>query len=421
MSQEEKQEVLNLPVPATTAAPHLAALDKKDIAAHWVAAKGGDKWKTYTAWAPPKNTYLDEVDVPDVYSDGWRSMHDILTFRRQGRTRTEKRFIREFILPLGDMKIDGYGNIYKRIGTAPVMWACHTDSVHRAGGLQRVGYGTKHGIFYLPDNETSNCLGADDGAGIWVMIEMALSGVEGLYVFHRDEESGGGGSTHFCKYHKEDIADIKMCVSLDRYGYGSVITHQGGRCCSDEFGDAFAGALNAQHQMFDFKRDSGGLFTDSANYTEDIPECTNLSVGYFGHHNSHEEVSLPHLIRLKNALCEIDMTKLPIKRDPKDWRADYGDYSYYGRGKGYQKWWGDKAAEYSGYGSNSGDVGGHGRKTFTDADIDDMVYRARCHDTRTMIGLVKEYPEEVADLLETYGIDVKNLCDELRERGVTDL
>src|SRR5579864_6491645 len=94
------------------------------------------------------------------------SLIAMLSFRRPAGSRSERKFISKFIWPLG-VETDRKGNLFKRIGTAPIMWSSHTDSVHRMGGLQdliRVG---DFGIG-VSTKSKSNCLGADDAAGVWL-------------------------------------------------------------------------------------------------------------------------------------------------------------------------------------------------------------------------------------------------------------
>jgi hypothetical protein len=241
--------------------------------------------------------------------------------------------------------------------------------------------------------------------------------VEGVYVFHRDEESGAGGSRHFAKFGKHVYGHVNMCVSLDRYGYNSIITHQGGRCCSEAFAEGFAAALNKEHKMFAFKPDSTGLFTDSANYTENIAECTNLSVGYWGHHSSAEEVSVPHLLRLRDALCNVDMASLPIKRDPSVVDNDYGYGSYGGgwvSGKSYRY---DKDTKRYTFDRDVYDQEpkSHGKELWEDEDT------VALDGAETMYDMVADYPDEVVDLLEACGFDAKSLRLELMQRGVPEV
>ena len=58
---------------------------------------------------------------------------------------------------------------------------------------------------------------------------------------------------------------------------------------------------------------SGGSFTDSANYTHLIAECTNVAVGYFDQHTAREKFDLEWLERhLIPALIKVDWDNLPV-------------------------------------------------------------------------------------------------------------
>lgn len=287
---------------------------------------------------------------------------DMMTHRRPHGSKSEKAFSRQYLDPLG-CRADGFGNRILRIGTAPVMWSSHVDTVHRAGGTQllRVQDGTvslHRGS--KSSGSKSNCLGADDTAGIWLMVEMIRRGVEGLYVFHRGEEVGGLGSSFIADKTPELLRGIDFAIALDRKGYDSVITHQGGRCCSDKF----AGELSRQLGM-GFKPDDTGLFTDTANYTGLVSECTNLSVGYHMQHGPREWQDITFLEELLEALCTLDVSALPVCRDP---------------GEPDDDWWLD-------YGS----------------------------DSDTLVSLVEDHPEVAADLLEQLGVDRRAFEDAIRE------
>lgn len=235
---------------------------------------------------------------------------NMLKVRRPSSSPTERRFVDHFLRPHG-LTEDAYGNLHKRIGTAPVLWSCHTDTVHHRGGLQHIT--TKGGIIKLaPTEKQSNCLGADCTAGIWVMLQMIRARKPGLYVFHRDEEVGGWGSRHIAKHTPWLLDDIEKAIAFDRRGVADVITHQAyGRCCSDDF----AGAL-ASHLGMGYRPDSGGFFTDTANYVDLVPECTNLSVGYFDEHSKRERLNVSVLSRLLEAILDLDVGALPTERVP---------------------------------------------------------------------------------------------------------
>lgn len=267
----------------------------------------------------------------------------ILSVRRPADSDGEQQFVMRFLDPIPGMCADDYGNRYLVIGDKPtVMWSCHTDTVSAVDGLQNVRW--KGDMLELNGGQRGQCLGADDGAGLWLMLEMIKAGKPGLYIFHRDEEIGGIGSKDIAKNRPELVNGIQMAIAFDRKSTHSVITYQRGkRCCSDLFGQSLADALNLTHPNLDYKLDETGVFTDTASYTTLIPECTNLSVGYYQEHTESESLDVRHLVRLRDAVLALDVSTLPISRDPTvvEHRS-YGGYSgYYG---GY---------DYHGYGSTA--------------------------------------------------------------------
>lgn len=313
-----------------------------------------------TTFAAPVLTGIDELMA-------------MLTFRRPAWSKTERAFIARFLRPHG-MQEDAFGNLYKRIGTAPVLYSCHTDTVHTHGGRQalRVSSG-----LVRPDDKQSNCLGADDTAGAWLMLEMIRAGKPGLYVFHRAEEIGGQGSHHIASVTPQLLDGIQYAIAFDRRDTCSIITHQGSRCCSDAFGASLSRALGLDHEL-----DPGGMFTDTANYTDLIGECTNVSVGYFSEHTAREMLDLNYIERLRDALLGLDVADLVAERKPGEDDPDDYDYS-----KGWPGFFDDDEQEPLG------------------------------HTNRSLASLVKDHPDEVADWLEEYGINADELATAIFLRG----
>lgn len=257
-----------------------------------------------------------------------QSLLEMLKYRRPAGSKTEKAFIRRFLTPLG-VEADKYGNLIKRIGTAPIMWSSHTDTVHRAGGLQQLTMDDKGRVW--TDDKQSNCLGADCTTGVWLMVEMIKAGVEGLYVFHREEEIGGKGSRYIAKNTPELVAGIEACIAFDRFGVSSVITYQSSeRCCSDEFANSLATIIDLP-----LAPDTGGTFTDSASYTDLIPECTNLSVGYYSQHSVREYQDLNYAVGMRDKMVAFKPDGLVIKRKAGEVETLWDDYSRYYSGYGY--------------------------------------------------------------------------------------
>jgi putative aminopeptidase FrvX len=235
----------------------------------------------------------------------------MLSFRRPAGSKTEAAFIERFLTPLG-VKKDKFGNHVLVVGdeNPSILWSSHTDSVHHKPGYQKVEFDGK--FIKLPAKSKSNCLGADCAAGVWIMMEMIKAQVSGLYVFHAAEEIGCIGSRSIATKQPDFLANIKAAIAFDRKGTGSVITHQGARCCSDAFGKSMAAQLPER-----FKLDPTGVLTDTKMYMKLVPECTNISVGYYNEHHPEEVLDVDHLIELRDHMIKIDASKFEIKRDPK--------------------------------------------------------------------------------------------------------
>jgi hypothetical protein len=160
-------------------------------------------------------------------------------------------------------------------------------------------------------------LGADDRAGVAVLLYLATRDVPGLYYLFVGEEKGciGSGAVASAGYLGGNERHVERCISFDRKGTTSVVTHQCGRqTCSREFAWALSNELNAYGLAYE--PDSGGVFTDSREFAGTVPECTNLSVGYYDMHSFKERQDLGFLKYLCEVAVGIDWEGLPTKRVP---------------------------------------------------------------------------------------------------------
>ncbi len=236
---------------------------------------------------------------------------EMLTYARPHRSSTEAAFVKRFIDPLG-VNYDSFGNAHKQIGHAPILWSCHTDTVHHKGGKQRIGLDDN--TVHLIGGDRGDCLGADDGAGVWLMREMILAGVSGLYVFHAGEEHGCLGSKYIATQHPYSLHGIQAAIAFDRKGTRDIITHQmGTRSCSETFAASLSAALGSKLK---YRADPTGTYTDTASYTDLIGECTNISVGYEGAHGASETLNVKHLIQLRNRMVKFNPNGLVFEREP---------------------------------------------------------------------------------------------------------
>lgn len=347
-------------------------------------------------------------------SEAKNRLINMLRYRRPRDSRSWAEFVRKFLCDLPGIWADKKCNLFVQIGEAPdVLWSSHTDSVHRQGGMQDVVINGQW--IELPEKSDSNCLGADDAAGMWIMTEMIQAGVPGLYVFHYGEESGCIGSDYIATKNKAVLDGIKMAIAFDRRGYYDVITFQmGSRCCSNEFAESLALQL-----PFGFKPCPDGIYTDTASYMDIVPECTNLSVGYFNEHTSCECLNLVHVLELRDAMVNIDTSKLVIKRDPSK-RSGWGKYGRYCESWEDEDWWHNYGGSNYGTGytvsekqdEQKSNPSGTAVSVYNPYDLDPDVDR----DPRSIQELCQRFPDQLADVLEGYGLTVTDLWAEIKDR-----
>ena len=299
---------------------------------------------------------------------------EMLRFKRPSGSPTESVFVQRFIASIPGATADACGNYWVKVGDdSPILWSSHFDTVHRTDGLQRLTYG--HGVV-TTDGSHNECLGADCTTGVWLMRQMILKAVPGLYVFHYGEEVGGIGSAHIAKHTPNRLEDIKFAIAFDRKGTTEIITHQGWqRTASDEFAESLAEALGLSLTASD-----QGTFTDTANYTGLVSECTNLAVGYYSQHSVHEYQDVHFACRLLDAILKADFSKLVAVRDPAE--------------EGWDDWLGSNR-----YTSNRI----YERDQWPEDDATSV----------SLANYVKQNPTAVADYLEALGIGIKDIEDGL--------
>jgi hypothetical protein len=216
---------------------------------------------------------------------------------------------------LPDLEIDKFGNYYKVIeGDDTTMFTSHLDTADRTQLNTSLLSKIEDGDEYIYTNGKS-ILGADDKAGVAVMLYMMEHRIPGIYYFFIGEERGGIGSRDLSsEYSSFDfLKNVKKCVSFDRRKTGSVITSQYGRvCCSNEFATALCKEYNKSG--LNLSTDPTGVFTDSASFIDDISECTNVSVGYNNEHTFREIQNMTYLEKLAKASLKVNWAQLPAVR-----------------------------------------------------------------------------------------------------------
>lgn len=219
----------------------------------------------------------------------------------------------ELLFP-GEIERDGAGNLHIDRRADPkhrTLFVAHLDTVHRADGRNKVDWSEAGWV----KARKGQPLGADDGAGVAILCHMLEAKTPGYFVFTQGEECGGIGARHLATNSPDLLSQFDRAIAFDRRDVYSVISHQGaGRCCSDDFAEALSSRLCDGDLLY--APDDTGVYTDTAEFTHLIPECTNVSVGYYDEHSDRERLDLRHFRALAKIAAKLAWDKLPTKRDP---------------------------------------------------------------------------------------------------------
>ena len=178
-------------------------------------------------------------------------------------------------------------------GNIPIALVAHLDTVHRERP-QFIFRDKEEDIVWSPQG-----LGADDRAGVFMILEILASGFLPHVIFTTDEEKGGIGASALAD-HKNPFKDLRYMIELDRSGYIDCVFYE---CNNKEF--------EKYVESFGFK-------TDWGTYSDICELCpawgvagVNLSVGYFYEHTLGEllntSVMYETIAKVKLMLMEMDI------------------------------------------------------------------------------------------------------------------
>lgn len=183
--------------------------------------------------------------------------------------------------------------IVTRMHTKPCPLICvHLDTVSKVPPMPKDIL--KRGrLITLKESSKATCLGADDRAGLWIVIDMFIHGTQTdfEYGFFMGEEQFGIGSSAYAL----TDPDHTCYIGLDRGGYELNVALYG--YDNDKLTKYFEEeGYEAQH----------GSFSDCLVLAESTGKaCLNVSVGYTRQHSKSEALDCVQMIHTSNIMKEI--------------------------------------------------------------------------------------------------------------------
>lgn len=221
-----------------------------------------------------------------------------------------------------DLMKDGIGNYHKIIGESETLFTCHLDNYCKE--KVKVNHAIDENII---GTDGTTILGADNKAGVLVLLYLISNNVPGHYCFFIGEEpilSGGCYGSYLFAHGYKDITKFKRAIAFDRKQTGSIVTRQMAQwCCSEDFAITLANKF-AECGVW-METDPTGYYTDTSSFLEYIPECTNISVGVWGEHTHQEFVDLDYVKEVAFAASKIEWETLPTVREPIPWLFEEAD------------------------------------------------------------------------------------------------
>jgi hypothetical protein len=231
-------------------------------------------------------------------------------------------------------RFDPAGNLWvdNRHGESKTLFCAHVDTV--ASPALQGGFKleiTSKGIIRSVRHQ--KIMGADDGAGVAMLLSLLLADIPGMYLFSHGEESGGLPMRQSLNdaFAKEPF---DRCISFDRRGTTDIVADQAlGILASETFVSTLSAKLGMGHKW------AIGSYTDGSEFKGRIKEIVNISIGYESNHSAWETLDYGYFKELRKAALILDWEALPcIGPDPtktkwgRSWKYN-GDDSYYAYGK----------------------------------------------------------------------------------------
>lgn len=169
------------------------------------------------------------------------------------------------------------------IGDIPVALVAHMDTVFDEPPKQ-IYFDDRSWTFWSPDG-----LGADDRAGIYIILKILQKGLRPTVIFTTDEEIGGIGATELVSDYPKMPTNLKYLIQLDRRNHFDAVFYDCGNTDFMEYIESFGFCY------------ADGIFSDISILCPAWNIAgVNLSVGYINEHSYLETCNM----KIAKQTCE---------------------------------------------------------------------------------------------------------------------
>lgn len=207
------------------------------------------------------------------------------------------------------------GYIYAK-GDIPVLLTAHLDTVHREPVKDFYEYINEYKDHIISSPQG---IGGDDRCGVYMILQI-IKEFKPYILFCEDEESGGIGSSEFCKTEFiKELSDMNFLIELDRANRDDAVFYD---CDNPEF-------TKFIEKTTGFK-EAWGTFSDISYLA---PACgiaaVNLSCGYYHAHTLREEVNVEEMLYTIEMVKKLLTTESNQFEYIEDDFYKYESYSYH--------------------------------------------------------------------------------------------
>jgi hypothetical protein len=271
-------------------------------------------------WPKPLKEYFNSQAEQDLFRSLFYGNQKVASNRI-------KKYLTELNIPF---QLDTYGNIYSITEHNSPLFVSHLDTVGEDTMREKLSYTRDTHTLSRP----GYILGADDRAGVALIMVTLLRGNPLNFLFTLDEEVGGLGASSISKdtifqAHLLDYG-VPCIIEYDRKHTEDLIGYSNDLCGKDLEDEiiALTGASPAT-----------GIFTD-IDYLCKLLPGVNLSAGYYNAHTTNEYLDmdiwhskLEELLNLRDGLSGLEFVPAPVPTR----RSFSGTYSY-DTAYDYSKW-----------------------------------------------------------------------------------